>query len=398
MGLIDYFKGLLKSGNGGAMNSVTQFEMFSAYSPVFRSWGGKLYESMLVRESVDAHARHAMKLRFVMQGSAHAKLRTELLNGPNEFETWPSFLERCSNIYQTQNNLFIAPILDDLGDVRGYWPLFPTHTEVREKGGTAYLVFQFGNGKTMAMELARIAVAKRHQLQSDFFGEPNTPLNQTMEMDAMTTQGIIEGIKNASGYQFMAELSQKQFDEDVKKERERFDRLNFGEKGGRGLLLFNGNLKNVKQVEPGKLPVDTNQMQMIRENVFAYFGTNMDIMQNTADSTKLNAFYDGETEPFAIKLSDALTHMTYTQREVHQKNRIFFAANRLQYMNVAEKVNVSKELGDRGAILIDEIRELFNYPPLPDGKGQHAPIRGEYYMADEGRPDGEKKKGEGENE
>ena len=36
MGLIDYFKGLLKSGNGGAMNSVTQFEMFSAYSPVFR--------------------------------------------------------------------------------------------------------------------------------------------------------------------------------------------------------------------------------------------------------------------------------------------------------------------------------------------------------------------------
>ena len=155
---------------------------------------------------------------------------------------------------------------------------------------------------------------------------------------------------------------------------------------------------SLTQVEPGKLPVDTNQMQMIRENVFAYFGTNMDILQNTADSTKLNAFYDGETEPFAIKLSDALTHMTYTQREVHQKNRIFFAANRLQYMNVAEKVNVSKELGDRGAILIDEIRELFNYPPLPDGKGQHAPIRGEYYMADEGRPDGEKKKGEGENE
>ena len=84
--------------------------------------------------------------------------------------------------------------------------------------------------------------------------------------------------------------------------------------------------------------------------------------------------------------------MTYTTRETHQGNRIFFASNRLQYMSVGEKVNVSKELGDRGAILIDEIRELFNYPPLPDGKGQHAPIRGEYYMADEGRPDDGKKK------
>ena len=192
--------------------------------------------------------------------------------------------------------------------------------------------------------------------------------------------------------QFMAELAQKMFDEDVQKERERFDRLNFGERAGRGLLLFNGNLKNVKQVEPGKMPVDANQMQMIRDNVFAYFGTNMDILQNTADSTKLNAFYDGETEPFAIKMSEALTRMVYTRREEHQGNRIFFAANRLQYMNVGEKVNVSKELGDRGAILIDEIRELFNYPPLPDGKGQHAPIRGEYYMADEGKPEDKKDK------
>lgn len=402
MGLVEFFKGLMKSGNAkNIQNAVTQFEMFSAYSPVFHSWGGKIYESMLVRESVDAHARHAMKLKFIMQGSARAKLKTELLSGPNEFDTWPSFLERCSNIYRTQNNLFISPILDDLGDIRGFWPLFPTNTEVREKDGIPFLVFQFGNGKTMAMELNKIAVIRRHQLQSDFFGEPNTPLDQTMEMDSMTMQGIIEGIKNASGYQFMAELAQKMFDEDVRKERERFDKLNFGEKGGRGLLLFNGNLKNVKQVEPGKMPIDTNQMQMIRENVFAYFGTNMDILQNTADSAKLNAFYDGETEPFAIKMSEALTRMVYTRREEHQGNKIFFAANRLQYMNVAEKVNVSKELGDRGAILIDEIRELFNYPPLPDGKGQHAPIRGEYYMADEGRPDAgkdkdEKEKGEGE--
>ena len=392
MGMIDFFKGLLKPGKGGPV-TASQLELFSAYVPVFRSWGGKIYESMLVREAVDAHARHAMKLKFIMQGSAKGKLRTELQNGPNEFETWPAFLERCSNIYRTQNNLFITPILDDLGDLRGFWPLFPTNTEVREKDGVAYLAFQFANGKTMAMELNRIGVVKRHQLQSDFFGEPNTPLNETMEMDTMTMQGIIEGIRNASGYQFMAELSQKMFDDDVRKERERFDELNFGRRAGRGLLLFNGNLKNVKQVEPGKLPVDEKQMELIRENVFAYFGVNMDILQNTADSEKLNAFYDGETEPFAIKMSETLSRMVYTPREMRQGNRIFFASNRLQYMSVTEKVNVSKELGDRGAILIDEIRELFNYPPLPDGKGQHAPIRGEYYMADEGKPDEDKKDG-----
>lgn len=384
MGLIEFFKGLLKSGSGGSrtLNEISQFEMFNAYRPAFRSWGGNAYESLLVRQSVEAHAKHVSKLKFEMQGSAHGRLRAAMMHGPNEFESWPEFLERCSNIYRTQNNLFIAPVLDDYGEVAGFWPLYPTQTEVKERRGIPYLVFSFANGKTMAMELRRIAAVKRYQLQSDFFGESNAPLNQTLEMDAITTQGIIEGIKNASSYQFMAELSQTLFEQDVQKERRRFDELNFGEAGGRGLLLFNGNLKNVKQLEQGKLPVDADQMRLIENHVYSYFGTNQDILQNTADSVKLNAFYDGEVEPFAIKLSEALSRIVYTQREM-AKNRIYFAANRLQYMNISEKVNVAKELGDRGAIMIDEIRELFNYPPLPDGKGQHAPIRGEYYYAGE---------------
>lgn len=52
-------------------------------------------------------------------------------------------------------------------------------------------------------------------------------------------------------------------------------------------------------------------------------------------------------------------------------------------MSVSQKVSMAKELGDRGAIYIDEIRELFNYPPLPNGDGQHAPLRGEYKFVDD---------------
>ena len=60
-------------------------------------------------------------------------------------------------------------------------------------------------------------------------------------------------------------------------------------------------------------------------------------------------------------------------------------ANRLQYMSTGNKIALAQQMGDRGILLIDEIRELFNYAPLPDGVGQHAPIRGEYYFADEGK-------------
>ena len=35
-------------------------------------------------------------------------------------------------------------------------------------------------------------------------------------------------------------------------------------------------------------------------------------------------------------------------------------------------------------LTIDEIRELFNYPALPDGAGQYTPIRGEYKNVKDG--------------
>jgi hypothetical protein len=77
--------------------------------------------------------------------------------------------------------------------------------------------------------------------------------------------------------------------------------------------------------------------------------------------------------------------MVFTERERNGGNKILFTANRLQYMNISSKISMAQQLGDRGVLLIDEIRELFNYGPLPDGAGQHAPIRGEYYMVDEGK-------------
>ena len=336
-----------------------------------------------MRQSVEAHAKHVGKLKPVIAGSAKSRLRAELISGPNEFDIWPQFLERCSNIYRTQNNLFISPILDEFDEIRGFWPLFPADTEVRVKDDVPYLVFAFDSGKEMAMELSRIALVKRFQLKSDFFGEDNGALNETMEMNTMTAQGIIEGIRNASGYQFMAELAQTLFESDVQKTRKQFDEMNFGVKGGKGLLLFNGNLKNVRQLEPGKLPVDAKQMEMIEKRVYRYFGTNEDLLQNTADLQKQNTFYENEVEPFAVKLSEALTRMCFSPREQKAGNKIMFASNRLQYMSTSDRISLAKELGDRGAIKIDEIRELFNYPPLENGKGQHAPIRGEYHYAGE---------------
>ena len=384
MGLIERIFG--KKKDVTQTQPLTRMETFTAYAPVFTSWGGRLYESALVREAIYAKARHIMKLGFDMRGSAQRSLYSAVKVRPNQWSTWPDFLERCNNIYETQNNLIITPALDEYGRTRGFWPVYPSSCEVKEKDRTPYLVFQTYNGKTRAMELERCCIIRKHQLKNDFFGENNACLTPTMELIHTFEQGIMEGVKNAASYRFMAQVTNYMFDEDLAKERQRFDKLNF-QTGGGGLLLFNNNVTNVKQLEAAKNLVDKDQQELIEKNVWRYFGTSEDVIMNTATPEKLSTFYDGEIEPFAIKMSDGMSGMIYSEREQAAGNRVLFAANRLQYMSVPDKVSMSQQLGDRGALLIDEIRDLFNYPPLPDGAGQHAPIRGEYYMVDQGRPD-----------
>ena len=73
-GLIDRLFGKPKAAGSGAQD--TRFETITAYSPVFTSWGGRIYESELVRAAVDARARHVAKLSYRMTGTARPKLAT----------------------------------------------------------------------------------------------------------------------------------------------------------------------------------------------------------------------------------------------------------------------------------------------------------------------------------
>ena len=380
MGLIDRIFGRPRAAGAGD----SRFETLTAYSPVFRSWGGQIYESELVRAAVDAKARHVGKLQYRMQGTARQKLYTATKAAPNPWYTWPQFLERCSNIYEVQNNLFIVPLLDDMGEVSGYFPALPSTCEVVDRGGEPYLKYTFRSGQKRSVPLRRCAVITKHQLTDDIFGEGNNALMPTMELVNMVNQGIMEGVKNGATYRFMAQLNGKAFDEDLRKERERFDKNNF-QGGGGGLLLFGNQMNNIQQLKQEGFKVDADQQKLIRENVCNYFGVSEKVIRNEATGDELDAFYNGAIEPFAIKLSDALSRMVFTERERNGGNAITFAGDRLQYMNISSKISMAQQLGDRGILTIDEIRALFNYDALPDGVGKHVPARGEYYFVDEGK-------------
>lgn len=358
-----------------------EFKLLNAYEPRFTSWSGGIYESQLIRSAINARATHISKLAIEISGSAKPQLQNKLKKAPNALQTWSQFLYRLSTILDVHNTAFIVPVFGEYGETTGIYCPLPSKCTVVQYGNRLYLQYEFVSGKA-AIELENCGIMTKFQYRNDMLGENNSALFPTMDLINIQNQGIEEGVKSAATYRFMAQLSNFSKAEDLAKERKRFTEENFSrEAEAGGLLLFPNTYQNIKQVDVKPWIVDADQVKEIQKNVFEYFGVNEDILENKAYGDAWAAFYEGAIEPFAIQFSEVLTKMLFTMREQTENNKVMATANRLQYMTNADKLNVSSQLLDRGILSLNEVREIWNLPPVEGGDTRV--IRGEYYSTDE---------------
>lgn len=358
------------------------FKMLNGYTPHFTSWSGGLYESELIRSAINANATHISKLKVELIGTAKPALRTKLQHAPNQFQTWSQFLRRLSTILDVHNTAFITPILDDYGQISGIYTPLPHKCEIVQYNGRPYIRYEFSNGEHAAIELENCGIMTQHQYRNDLLGESNHALFPTMELINIQNQGIEEGVKSAATYRFWAKLNNFTKTTDIAKERKRFTEQNFSKEAeAGGVLLFPNTYDDIHQVDVKPWIIDSEQMKIIKENVFEYFGVNEDILMNRFKSEVWSAYYEGRIEPFAIQFSEVLTKMLFTFTEQSFGNEVMATANRLQYMSNQDKLNVSSQMLDRGIMSINDVREIWNLPPVEGGDARI--IRGEYYAADE---------------
>lgn len=378
MGLFDWLFG----NRPKEKERFEQFTMLTGHEPRFVHFTGDIYESELVRASINALATHISKLNVQTFGAAKPALQRKLAHGPNEFQTWTQFLARAATIYYNANTLFITPVWDEYGEISGIFTPVPERCEIVQFNNVPYLRYEFSRGQKAAVELEFCGIMTRMQYKNDFFGESNRALIPTMDLIKIQDQGIKEGVQSAATYRFMAKLNNFSKAEDLANERKRFTKENLAsDVGNNGLLLFPNTYTDIKQIESKPFTVDADQMKEIRDSVFEYFGVNEDVLQNKFDSDTWAAFYEGAVEPWAIQFSEVLTKMLFTFREQSQGNYVMATANRIQYMSNADKLNVSAQLLDRGLISLNEAREIWNLPPVDGGEARI--IRGEYYNAND---------------
>lgn len=364
-----------------ALKSAGTFKLLEGYTPVFTTWRGSIYESELIRASLDTWGRHAAKLKANIKGTANPVLQNRLKVRPNEFQEWSQFLYQTATVLGVRNNVFLVPTRNEKGETNGMINIIPEDWELIDYRDEPYIRFTLSSNKKRAEKLANVGIMTRFQYRSELFGENNEAMRPVLDLIEMQRQGIKEGIKNGATYRFSAQSDNWATDDDLGKEMERFNAATFGnKKTSGGVILFPNTYNNVQQLKQEAYKVDAEQERLIKENVYDYFTVNEDVIQGKAFGDNWLAFYESFVEWFAIQLSEVCSGMHYTdrQREAYG-NGIFFSSNRLQYMSNADKLSAVSQLSDRGLITRNEGREILNLPPLPEPYGNQIPARGEYY-------------------
>lgn len=356
------------------------FNMINGYVPVFTSFEGSIYEMELTRAAVHSFATHVSKLKPEVKGSGNEMLERKLQYKPNPLMDTKKYLYRLATIYMVDNNVFIAPLYDQYFNITGYYPLLSSRTKVVTEDGVKYLRYDFGLGSHGAVELSNAGLMNQFQYKDELYGSSNCVLQPTLELINTQNQGIIEGVKNSASIRFMGKIAQALKPKDLKEERQRFMEDNLSAENNGGILLFDSKYEDIKQIDSKPFVVNPIQMSQIKENVFTYFGTNENILQNKFTSDQWNAYYEGKIEPFAIEASLVHTNMTFNERQIAYGNQIIFTANRLQYLSNSEKLSTVTQLFDRGFITHNQGLEIFNMAPVDNGDTRY--IRKEYAITD----------------
>jgi hypothetical protein len=360
-----------------AVNQATEnyFQTLTAYQPRFTTFQGGIYEALMCRSAVHTFANHCSKLKIEVTGS-NDRLKGVLGNKPNPWMTTSQFLYRLATILEVDTTAFIVPIMDYEGKkIMGFYPVKPADAVIKEYRGKEYFVFTFPTGKRAAVEADFVGVLTKFQYKDDFFGSGNGPLYPTIKMMDTQDQGVIEGIKSNASIRFMAILSGVFKDKTIEEARASFAKYNL-QNNNTGVMMFDEKFRDVKQIDSKPLVVDDRQLQQIKNNIYTYFGANEKILMNNFGEDEWNAYYEGKIEPFAIQVSEVMTSMLYSDRELAFGNKIILSSNRLEYASNKTKLDVVTQLFDRGMMTQNQGLEVFNMPPVENGNKFY--IRKEY--------------------
>ena len=357
----------------------SRFAMVTERGNGFYAWNGKLYQSDIVRSCIRPQSKAIGKLlaQHIRKDEKGVKVNPEpymriLLEEPNPYMCGQVLQEKVANQLALNGNAFILIIRDELGYPCELYPIPAESVEAVYRNKELYLRFYFQNGKSSEFPYTDIIHIREDFCDNDIFGEsPAKALTELMEIVNTTDQGIIKAIRNSGVIRWLLKFNSSLRPEDLKRNVKEFvsnylsiESDTFGAAGVDAKA-------DAVRIEPKDYVPNALQSDRTTQRIYAFFNTNDKIVHSTATEDEWNMYFELVIEPKALQFSNEYTRKLFSVRERACGNKIYFDASNLQCASFSTKLNLF-QMVDRGAMLPNEWRAVFNMGPI---EGGDKPIR-----------------------
>jgi HK97 family phage portal protein len=370
------FRNMLKGvfGTGGDKKTATVYKLLNSYENYFYPVADCIYDDATVRTCIDAIAKNVAKLKIShnrRKGDAvtlvENRLNYLLGTRPNEYMSAYDFIYKIVSQVYCHNNSFTYVRRDPVGNIIGFYPLDYGSVSLVECEGEMYCRFAFMQAGFVTVPYTSIIHIRKHYNNHDVFGDSNKAiLEENLSLLTTLKQGLKKAVKEGSRIKGLLKFTGILRPEDQQAQLDLFTNNIKSTSNGSGIGTTDAKADFIELKSQNTTANDT-QMNLVREDIYRYFGVSEKIITANYTESEWNAFFESVIEPLAIQMSQEFTAKVFSEKERGFGNEITFTMNRLEYVSLDSKVNLVQVLQQTGVMTINELREIFGFSALPDG-------------------------------
>lgn len=377
MGLFDLFKKKDKN-----KDNKTYALMLNGNTPIFSQFGTNIYASDVVQQAINCIVTEIKKLtpKHILNDIPVDSNIQNILNDPNELMTTSEFLEKCTWLLFLNYNCFIYPQYElvkypDTGELKreylGFYPLNPTQVDFFvDPKNNYYIKLTFGNGYSFTFDYRdiihwRLKYSVNEFMGGNELGQPdNEVLLETLETNHLVLQSLPAALNSSLKINGIFKYGSILSKDSLEKEKQDFEeKLKNNENG---FIAMDLKSEYIPVKADPKL-VDKDTLEFINNKILSYFGVPLPIYLGDFTKDQHEAFYQKTIEHLVISLGQAFTKKLFRSKAKQKGHKIVFYPEELVFMTTDQKIEMAKLLGDRGALMDNQLLKIFGLPPYPGG-------------------------------
>lgn len=364
---------------GRRSETITRYRIVQERGNGAYFYSGKEYRSDIVQACLQPYVKAIGKLapKHVRRSADSVQVNPEpymrfLLEEPNTLLTMQKMLEKIVPPLILSGNAFILIVRDGNGYPMELFPVPAADAQAIYKNSELFIRFVYQNGSVYTHKYDDLIHLRMHMRDNDVFGEDITRelLSLTDTVNTIDS-GLKKAIKNSAVIRWLLKYTSPMHESDIKQRADNFAK-NYLEVSNQSVGVAATDSKaDIIQITPKDYVPNFPIMDSVQKRIYALLGVNDRIVSGTYNEDEWNAWYESSVEPIALDLQNEFTRKLFTRKERAFGNYIAFESSNLACSSIATRLNFV-QLVDRGAMLPDEWRALFNMAPI---EGGDKPIR-----------------------